>query len=545
MFKTYFKISLLVLLTVLVVPCFVSCGDDDGDTLSGNLNSPQYETVSGKYEITDSSSPYASVELGASGDYIIIKRGMGYSVSSGRGGSLFARKASAHRGASYGNLIYGTYTQVDDKTFNLEGFGRIQLVSANGQGITNLVIKPQGGSEMTFKAKKAATMKDDDLTNALCRTWKVVQVREKGYDAYEGHYDDIYIPEENPDDDEMVSEIMFSKSGTCLNLYCTQRMSAFFWKWENMGKRQIRSSMDNVWYNDDDGIATVTFTADNKLTLCEYYVDNEDGEWYEITVELVEKNPSVNEDAQGDIDAPADSPVGRVFTGKLLNQVDDHGLDKFVYKNGFLTQVICEEDGYTISFEYKNRKASQSASEADVRYTKKLTDGSVEYVYDVWLNDAGFAERIDSKHYDRFGLYDFQFQSTCKYDKEGHLVFMNEGREEREYSLSWEGGDLCQLMVTGSVEYYHSFSYGDVKVANENNLMFFYDIYHMDIEELKYLYWAGLLGVSTKHLVTMAKPGRYDSDYSLFKWEVDKVSIMEEYGNSVVKEGEIPFWFAK
>lgn len=398
---------------------------------------------------------------------------------------------------------------------------------------------------MTFTAKKAATMKDDDLTNALCRTWKVVQVREKGYDPYEGDYDDIYIPEENPNDDEMVSEIMFSKSGTFLNFYCTRRIQAFFWKREDMGKRQIRSSMDNIGNNGDEGIATVTFTADNKLTLCESYVDNEDGEWYEITVELVEKNPSVNENAQGEVTTPADSPVGRVFTGKLLNQVDDHGLDKFVYENGFLTQVQCEEDGYTISFEYKNHKANLPASEADVRYTKKPADGSVEYVYDVWLNDAGFAERIDSKHYDEFGKDDFHFLSTCKYDQKGHLVFMNEGREEREYSLSWEGGDLLQLNVTGGVEYSHSFNYGDVKVANENNLMFFYDIYHMDIEELKYLYWAGLLGVSTKHLVTMSEPGRYDNNYSLFEWQADKVVIMEERNGSAVKDGKIPFWFAK
>lgn len=63
MWKKYCKISFLVLLTVLVVPCFFSCSDDSEDVVV-NMNPPQYESVSGKYEITDSSSPYASVELG-------------------------------------------------------------------------------------------------------------------------------------------------------------------------------------------------------------------------------------------------------------------------------------------------------------------------------------------------------------------------------------------------------------------------------------------------------------------------------------------------
>lgn len=81
MWKKCCKISFLVLLTVLVVPCFFSCSDDSEDVVV-NMNPPQYESVSGKYEITDSSSPYASVELGASGDYIVIKRSNSNTASS-------------------------------------------------------------------------------------------------------------------------------------------------------------------------------------------------------------------------------------------------------------------------------------------------------------------------------------------------------------------------------------------------------------------------------------------------------------------------------
>lgn len=520
--KKYCKIPFLVLLAVLTVPCFFSCSDDTEDVVV-NMNPPQYESVSGKYEITDSSSPYASIELGASGDYVVIKRSGGYAVSSLQKGNLFSRKAPASRAVTYDNVVYGTYIQIDDETFNLEGFGVIQLKSNGGQGITDVIIKPNGGNEMTFAVKKAETMGDDDLTNALCRTWKVTNIHERGYDSYDGEYDDTYTPDEYYG---AISEVMFSKSGTFLSFYNDNEIEAHFWKWENQGERLIRYSWDNVWNNDDEeGNFTVNFSSDNRLAIHEYYRDYETGEWYESTVELVEKNPSGSDGDEGDVTVPTDkTPVERVFTGKLVNEVDDHGLDKFVYENGFLTQVD-DGDGYKITFEYYYLDPDKQTSDPDVRYTRERADGSVSYIYDVWLNELGFARRIDSKHNDEYG--GFEFQSTCEYDEEGHLVYMNEGREEREYSLVWTDGDISHIDIQGSHTQSTDFSYSET--LNDNNLMFFYDIYDMDIEELKYLYWAGLLGVSPKHLVTMSNS---DDEHYQFEWESDKVLYRSDGGNS-------------
>ena len=519
--KKYCKIPFLVLLAVLTVPCFFSCSDDTEDVVV-NMNPPQYESVSGKYEITDSSSPYASIELGASGDYVVIKRSGGYAVSSLQKGNLFSRKAPASRAVTYDNVVYGTYIQIDDETFNLEGFGVIQLKSNGGQGITDVIIKPNGGNEMTFAVKKAETMGDDDLTNALCRTWKVTNIHERGYDSYDGEYDDTYTPDEYYG---AISEVMFSKSGTFLSFYNDNEIEAHFWKWENQGERQIRYSWDNVWNNDDEeGNFTVNFSSDNRLTIYEYYRDYETGEWYESTVELVEKNPSGSDGDEGDVTVPTDkTPVERVFTGKLVSEVDDHGLDKFVYENGFLTQVD-DGDGYKITFEYYYLDPDKQTSDPDVRYTRERADGSVSYIYDVWLNELGFARRIDSKHNDEYG--GFEFQSTCEYDEEGHLVYMNEGREEREYSLVWTDGDISHIDIQGSHTQSTDFSYSET--LNDNNLMFFYDIYDMDIEELKYLYCAGLLGISPKHLVTMTNS---DDEHYQFEWESDKVLYRSDGGN--------------
>ena len=359
--------------------------------------------------------------------------------------------------------------------------------------------------------------------NALCRTWKVTNIHERGYDSYDGEYDDTYTPDEYYG---AISEVMFSKSGTFLSFYNDNEIEAHFWKWENQGERQIRYSWDNVWNNDDEeGNFTVNFSSDNRLTIHEYYRDYETGEWYESTVELVEKNPSGSDGDEGDVTVPTDrTPVERVFTGKLVNEVDDHGLDKFVYENGFLTQVD-DGDGYKITFEYYYLDPDKQTSDPDVRYTRERADGSVSYIYDVWLNELGFARRIDSKHNDEYD--GFEFQSTCEYDEEGHLVYMNEGREEREYSLVWTDGDISHIDIQGSHTQSTDFSYSET--LNDNNLMFFYDIYDMDIEELKYLYWAGLLGVSPKHLITMSNS---DDEHYQFEWESDKVLYRSDGGNS-------------
>ena len=68
------KIKLLVIAAALMLTAagFTACSDDnEGGIGNINLPTPQYEQVSGKYEITSAGSPYESIELSASGNYIV------------------------------------------------------------------------------------------------------------------------------------------------------------------------------------------------------------------------------------------------------------------------------------------------------------------------------------------------------------------------------------------------------------------------------------------------------------------------------------------
>lgn len=195
------------LLAACAVPVLTACsdsdegGNDDENENIVSLNPPVYEAFSAKYDITDSSSPYESIELCASGDYLVTKRASAASTHSAadtRRMPLLNARTATNRAVAYENLIYGTYTRQPDGSFRLEGFGTLTLVSDGNQEVTGLSITPEGGTAMTFSAEKAATVADDELTNALCRTWKVTRVHEKGYDSYDGSYDETYTPQDSP-----------------------------------------------------------------------------------------------------------------------------------------------------------------------------------------------------------------------------------------------------------------------------------------------------------------------------------------------------------
>ena len=55
---------------------FTACSDDENGTI--DLGTPPFESISGLYTVTSSGSPYESIELGASGNYIVVLDNGGY-----------------------------------------------------------------------------------------------------------------------------------------------------------------------------------------------------------------------------------------------------------------------------------------------------------------------------------------------------------------------------------------------------------------------------------------------------------------------------------
>ena len=273
--KTLKNFWYALFLLCLASPALTSCGDDDGGTLS----TPQFESVSGKYTVTTPGSQYKSIELGASGNYIVMTNS-GYRAQADASRSakekdtfLFHHAANDSRATNYNGIIYGTYTQLSDGRYNLEGFGIIEIIYGSDNTVTGFELTPENGGPVSLTVSKEETMPDDDVTNALCRTWEVESIR--FIETEDGETFDITLNKDNSnsfeDAERFPEEVLFSKSGTYMIYYTSGEIGISSWKWKNKAEKSFFYSWNNQWY--DDEFATVSFSG-NRAIIYECYEES-------------------------------------------------------------------------------------------------------------------------------------------------------------------------------------------------------------------------------------------------------------------------------
>lgn len=315
------------------------------------------------------------------------------------------------------------------------------------------------------------------MTNTLCRTWRIEKIHEIYIDKQTGKKEDYTVTPDNPGEYgyDMPIEVMWSKSGTYLVSYRDETIGLAEWKWRNRGAGEIYYAWDGEWTGN---YCTITFEG-NKAVIHDKWEDEygSDESWtYLVTDDIPAETPG-EELPQGQ------SPLANVFTGKLFKIVDD---DRFVYENGFLTQIIKSYE--TITFRY-NYLTNPGAGLPDVQ----VMDGD-EVEYEVELNAQGFAERVHGMAYGDV--------STFTYDADGHITAIDDGREGRLYKMEWQDGNLVRVSYThksdGRPGDDNRYEYGEQD--NTNNLMFYYKTFGIDLDEIQDLYYAGLLGKATAQL---------------------------------------------
>ena len=109
-------------------------------------------------------------------------------------------------------------------------------------------------------------MGDDNITNALCRTWKVEKVRDIYFDKQTGEETNETVTPDNPGSfgNEMGYEVMFSKSGTYLISRLDGSIDLAEWKWRDRSKGTLYYAWDGDWTGD---YATITFDGNSGRTI--------------------------------------------------------------------------------------------------------------------------------------------------------------------------------------------------------------------------------------------------------------------------------------
>lgn len=325
-FLNFFAVMALAIASV----GFVSCSSDDDNggggadtSLDGGkgLQTPAFESVSALYEVTSPDSPVRSIELTASGDYIIVQNAYYVYDAPKRAkgvlkGAAFMAKALATRAGGSG-IIYGKYTKVSDTEFVLEGWGTITLTGSSDDA-QSITVTPQGGSEpYVVPVAKHTQYADSDLTNKICRTWKISTFRyvitldnkqilnseyavtkagfqklvddlkalSKKYASYfDDDDDDEYDDEEDDyaewaDDYEIPEYVVFTKAGSYMVYYNEDRLGVSTWAWKDQSKGQLRYSWNYETMENDywAGTVNVAFRGD-QLAITELVDDDYDDE---------------------------------------------------------------------------------------------------------------------------------------------------------------------------------------------------------------------------------------------------------------------------
>lgn len=293
----------LVLPAVLCLGFAVTSCSDDDDNGGGipSLSTPEFENSSAKY-VMASGSPYSSIELTASGNYVIIADGASsYSLNQSYAsapmttiakGMFRTHDASVSR-SYFNGIYYGTYTKTGDNQYNLSGFGTI-TVNNTGDNAYSLTVTTSSGTQ-TLAASKAVADKDSERTNALCRTWNFDRINLKVWLNGSKKYDKTVAAnklndfledwgEEGLGDDEIPRQVIFTKSGTYMVLYGTgdnsnNGLDISTWCWDNENEGILRYSwnLDNLYDPDDSGTILTSFSGKN-MTIIEEYEEIEDGQ---------------------------------------------------------------------------------------------------------------------------------------------------------------------------------------------------------------------------------------------------------------------------
>lgn len=284
------------LLLMTVPTCFVACSSDNGEE-NTTLETPQFETVSALYDVTSTDSDIKSIELTASGNYIIVKNSSSYLApkkTTNKKTRLVVRTVSkAKRAGGVENIIYGKFTKISNSEFMLKGYGKI-VIEGSSDNALSITVTPDGGQTYTVPVAKHTQNFSSTLTSKICRTWSIASVRYAitfgGKKIFDKEYsmndlsklnadlkdlskeDPIDVDEFYDDDEEIPTQVIFTKSGTFMVTYTDGTVEMSTWTWEN----EAEGLLHYKYYDNNDELESYVNVAfrDNQLALTESIVSD-------------------------------------------------------------------------------------------------------------------------------------------------------------------------------------------------------------------------------------------------------------------------------
>ena len=196
--------------------------------------------------------------------------------------------------------------------------------------------------------------------------------------------------------------------------------------------------------------------------------------------------------------------------------------------------------------EYDCRKAFFDYSPADKDCDVRIDIAEENYgemlSLHVSLNKNGYAEYVYEIGNNQIDEWEFEYNSN------GQLIKMvrSEGGIETT-TVTYQDGDIAKVVQESKFDDCSTSStieYGTEKIENKGGVMLFDEMLCIDMDEMGFAYFAGLLGKPTSHLPQSNKSINYSSGgykittYKSFSWSLDanrlpiSVLIEEKYDNT-------------
>lgn len=185
-----------------------------------------------------------------------------------------------------------------------------------------------------------------------------------------------------------------------------------------------------------------------------------------------------------------------------------------------------------VTFDHKGNNLRGIGNE-NVVIMKVHDDGPIDtQTYRITLDSKGYASKAESVTLG--DTWDF------KYDAEGRLVYMKRSKNNIEATLIYSGGNIIQVKDSRTANF--TYTNGEVTTAypNYNNLLMFNEMYNIDMGDMAYAYWEGLLGKPTANLPVQYTVG----DISVFlNWVFNNDGFVEKMVYKTSLGGKIDYNF--
>ncbi|MDR2994334.1 MAG: DUF4595 domain-containing protein [Bacillus cereus] len=200
------------------------------------------------------------------------------------------------------------------------------------------------------------------------------------------------------------------------------------------------------------------------------------------------------------------------------------------YKDGVLDKIETT-DGKRITFNYSLKTKSTNNNVQYTKMTIEDEDGAKMY-FELKLNENGFIKSCIETYENTGDEEQDNAIDTLEFDynANGQLIYMKRSEGGNEVTnIKYEDGNIVAVSMKSeedeeglNTKVFYTSNDISTAIENKNNIMLFDITFGIDMDEMKYAYWAGLLGKATKHLpIKIAYiENSEDEDIETFEWTI-------------------------